>query len=49
MYRLVIKKTARKELDNLPDQIFLKIDKAILLLKENPYPHPQSINTRGID
>ncbi len=37
MYRLVIKKTARKELDDLPDQAFLKIDKAILSLKENPF------------
>jgi len=49
MHRLVIKRTARKELDNLPDQIFLKIDKAILSLKENPYPHPQSIKLKGED
>jgi mRNA-degrading endonuclease RelE of RelBE toxin-antitoxin system len=49
MYRLVIKKTARKELDNLPDQKFLKIDKTILSLKENPFPHPQSIKLKGED
>jgi len=47
MYRLVIKKTARKELDDLPDQVFLKIDKTILSLKENPFPHPQAIKLKG--
>ncbi len=49
MYRLVIKKPARKELDSLPKQVFLKIDKAILSLKENPSPHPQSIRLKGKD
>ena len=36
MYKLAIKKSARKELDNLPDQIFLKVDKSILSLTDNP-------------
>ncbi len=49
MYRLVIKKSARKELDSLPKEVFLKIDKAILSLKENPSPHPQSIRLKGED
>lgn len=49
MYRLVIKKPARKELDSLPKQTFLKIDKAILSLKANPFPHPQSIILKGKD
>lgn len=47
MYSLEIKKTARKELDNLPDHIFLKIDKAILSLKKDPYPYPQSKELKG--
>ncbi|MEW6108025.1 MAG: type II toxin-antitoxin system RelE/ParE family toxin [Nitrospirota bacterium] len=42
MYSLEIKKPARKELDNLPAHIFLKIDRAILSLKKDPYPYPQS-------
>ena len=46
MYRLEIKKSARKELDSLPNQIFQKIDKAILSLQNNPYPHPQSIKLK---
>jgi mRNA interferase RelE/StbE len=49
MYRLVIKKSARKELDSLPPQAFLKIDKAILSLEANPFPHPQSIRLKGKD
>jgi len=36
MYKLAIKKSARKELDNLPDKDFLKIDKAIISLRDNP-------------
>ncbi len=47
MYRLEIKKHARKELDNLPDNVFLKIDKAILSLKKDPYPYPQSKGLKG--
>ncbi|GEM_PF-5596059 len=38
MYNLIIKKSARKELDNIPNPFFLKIDEAILALKNNPYP-----------
>jgi mRNA interferase RelE/StbE len=47
MYKLAIKKSARKELDNLPDQIFLKVDKSILSLKENPSPYPQAKKLKG--
>lgn len=49
MYKLAIKKSARKELDNLPDQIFLKVDKSILSLKENPFPYPQAKKLKGED
>jgi len=47
MYKLDIKKSARKELNSLPDNIFLKIDKDILSLKTNPDPHPQSKELKG--
>ena len=49
MYRITLKKSARKELDGLSDTDFLKVDKAILLLKEKPFPHPQSIQLKGED
>lgn len=49
MYELVIKKSAKKELDSLADEIFLKIDKAILSLKDDPFPHPQSEKLKGED
>ena len=49
MYKLIIKKSARKELDSIPKQQFLKIDKAILSLKENPFPHPASKKLKGED
>ena len=47
MFRLDIKKSARKEMDILSDNIFLKIDKAILSLKHDPFPHPQSKELKG--
>ncbi|MDP3113028.1 MAG: type II toxin-antitoxin system RelE/ParE family toxin [Thermodesulfovibrionales bacterium] len=47
MYRLKIKKSAQKELNALPDQIFIKADKAILSLKEEPFPFPQSKELKG--
>jgi mRNA interferase RelE/StbE len=47
MYRLVIKKSARKELDSVPSADFQKIDKAILSLKKDPHPHPQSKRLKG--
>jgi mRNA interferase RelE/StbE len=47
MYKLTIKKSARKELDNLPDQIFLKVDKSMLSLKDNPFPYPQAKKLKG--
>ncbi|MBI5638946.1 MAG: type II toxin-antitoxin system RelE/ParE family toxin [Nitrospirae bacterium] len=47
MYRLKIKKSAQKELDVFPDQIFIKLDKAILSLKEEPLPFPQSKELKG--
>ncbi len=49
MYKLIIQKSARKELDNIPDPFFLKIDEAILSLRENPYPFPQSKKLKGND
>lgn len=49
MYKLVIKNFAKKELDTLPDGQFLKIDAAILSLKTNPYPFPQSKKLKGED
>jgi len=49
MYKLAIKKSARKELDSLPDQIFLKVDKSILSLKEDPFPYTQAKKLRGGD
>jgi mRNA interferase RelE/StbE len=47
MYKIKIKKTALKELDNLPDSTYLKIDEVILSLKENPFPYPQSKKLKG--
>jgi len=47
MYKLKIKKSAQKELDVFPDQIFVNVDKAILSLKEEPFPFPQSKELRG--
>ena len=47
MHSLVIKKSAKKELDRLTDQIFEKIDTAILKLKEEPFPFPQSKKLKG--
>ena len=47
MYKLAIKKSARKELDNLTDQIFLKVDKSMLSLKDNPFPYPQAKKLKG--
>ncbi len=49
MYNLIIKKSARKELDNIPNPFFLKIDEAILALKNNPCPYPQSKKLKGED
>lgn len=47
MYKLAIKKSARKELNSLPDPIFLAIDKGILSLIANPIPYPQSKALKG--
>jgi mRNA interferase RelE/StbE len=47
MYSLQIKKSAKKELDNLPDDTFLKIDNAILSLRKDPRPYPQSKELKG--
>ena len=49
MYKLVIKNSAKKELDDIPAAQFLKIDAAILLLKANPHPFPQSKKLKGED
>ncbi len=42
MYNIIIKNSAKKELDAIPADQFLKIDAAILALKTNLHPHPQS-------
>ncbi len=47
MYKLTIKKSAGKELDSLPEQLFQKIDKALLALKEDPFPFPHAIKFTG--
>ncbi|MDA8082774.1 MAG: type II toxin-antitoxin system RelE/ParE family toxin [Nitrospiraceae bacterium] len=49
MYRIAVKKSAKKEIDELPDHQFLKVDKAILALRENPYPYPQAKKLKGTD
>lgn len=49
MYKLVIKNSAKKELDDIPAAQFLKIDAAILSLKTNPHPFPQSKKLKGED
>jgi mRNA interferase RelE/StbE len=49
MYRLSIKRSARKELDSLPDKTFLKVDRAIVSLKGKPFPYPQSRRLEGED
>jgi len=38
MYKIIISNKASKEIDNLPDRIFLKIDDIILKLKKKPRP-----------
>lgn len=47
MYSLIIKKSAKKESDRLSDQVFEKIDAAILKLKKEPFPFPQSKKLKG--
>lgn len=47
MHSLIVKKSAKKELDRLTDQIFEKIDAAILKLKKEPFPFPQSKKLKG--
>lgn len=49
MYKLVIKNSAKKELNDIPAAQFLKIDAAILSLKTNPHPFPQSKKLKGED
>jgi mRNA interferase RelE/StbE len=49
VYKLKIKRSARKELDGIPDSDFLKIDKSTLSLKEKQCPHPQSRKLQGIN
>jgi mRNA-degrading endonuclease RelE of RelBE toxin-antitoxin system len=47
VYKLAIKKSAKKELNSLPDPIFLAIDKGILSLMTDPIPYPQSKALKG--
>ncbi len=49
VYRLTYKKSVKKELDAISDHDFLKIDEAILSLKDKPFPHPQSKKLKGED
>ena len=39
MYEIVLHPRAEKELDKVPSKDFLKIDRTILELKDNPRPH----------
>ncbi len=47
MYKILLKAPARKELDKIPASDFLKIDRAILSLKDKPYPYPKSKKLKG--
>ena len=47
MYKLAIKKSAGKELNSLPDHIFLNIDNCSHSLITNPIPYPQSKALKG--
>jgi len=38
MYRIIISKTAQKEIAALPDSLLLRINESILQLSENPRP-----------
>jgi len=49
VYRLTYKKPVKKELDAVAEHDFLKIDEAILSLKDHPFPHPQSKKLKGED
>jgi mRNA interferase RelE/StbE len=49
MYNLIIKNSAKKEMDAISDEQFLKIDAAITTLKINPHPYPQSKKLKGED
>ncbi|MBF0473794.1 MAG: type II toxin-antitoxin system RelE/ParE family toxin [Nitrospirae bacterium] len=49
MYKIVIKKSATKEMNNITDPDFSKIAKTILSLNEKPYPYPQSKRLKGED
>jgi len=49
VYSLTLKKSVRKELDAISTPDFLKIDEAILSLKKQPFPHPQSKKLKGQD
>ncbi len=45
-YTLVVPKVVQKQLDNLPDDIFYRINEAMQVLTENPRP-PGSIKLKG--
>ena len=47
MHKLIIKSSAKKELDAISYDQFMKIDAAILALKTNPHPYPQSKKLKG--
>jgi mRNA interferase RelE/StbE len=43
VYKLTYKKSVKKELDALPNSEFLKIDEAILSLKQAPFPQSKKL------
>jgi mRNA interferase RelE/StbE len=47
VYKLVLKQSARKELDDLSDALFKKIDAALMSLKNKPRPFPQAKKLEG--
>jgi mRNA interferase RelE/StbE len=47
IYRVILKPSARKELDDIPDHDYRRIDEAIIALKLNPFPFPQSKQLKG--
>lgn len=48
VYMLDIKKSARKKMDVLSDNIALEIDKDILSLRHDPFPHPLMDGIRSL-
>ena len=47
-YQVIIPKPVQQQLDNLPDNVYDRVMKQIISLKENPRPHG-CIKLRGYD